>query len=116
MHKKGPIGKVCLLPVQGHTSYLEHLADMDRGFLLLAVEEGSGEVHALQGAVAMENCCHGDDAVGVQVGPGQSQSGEGAVHLEHGCHLDASLASNGITIQRYGLQRAIELGAYSRVN
>ena len=82
---------------------------MDGGLLQLAVEEGSGEIHALQGAVAVENCCHGNDAISFQVGPGQLQSGEGAVHLKHGRHLDASLASNRITIKHYGLQSAIEL-------
>ena len=62
------------------------------------MEEGPGEVHALQGAVAMENGGHGDDTVSVQVSSGQSQASDGAVHLQHGRHLNASAPPNGVTI------------------
>ena len=74
------------------------------------MEEGSGEVHTLQGAVAVENCGNGNDAVCVQVCPCQSKGSDCTVDLKHGCHLDGTLPSNGVTIQYYSFHCAVELG------
>ena len=45
------------------------------------MEQRSRKVDAPQCLVAVENGCHGDDAVGVEVGVGKSEMGQSSIDL-----------------------------------
>ena len=54
----------------------------------------------LEGPVAMQDGCHGNDAVGIEVGVGQSKVVDALVHLKHGGHLDTSRPTYLAAIQQ----------------
>ena len=66
--------------------HLKHFAEVNGRLLKFAVEQRSREVNALQCQVAVQNGCHGNDAVGVHVRGRQFQMLYCPIHLRVG-HL-----------------------------
>ena len=61
--------------------YLKHSANVYSRFFQSAVEQRSRKVDSPQCLVAMENGCHGNDAIGVNVGVGKSEMSQCSIDL-----------------------------------
>ena len=57
-------------------------------------------VPLLEELVAMQDGCHGNDAVSIEVGVGQSKVGDALVHLKHRGHLNTTCPSHLAAIQQ----------------